>query len=610
MGAERRRFPLQVEPLEGESIDSWLEATALASGLTVGALAAAGGLSTNATPSWRNWLPPAQALALAAATGLPTSSLHAMTLSRYDGLALILAPETHRLDLNFSFGPLSWSRFCPACIRETAGRWHLAWRLGWSFACLRHNCLLVDVCPDCGIHQRSTQLYRRAVSPAACRCGHPLGAVQTMRWSNDHAFSWAQRIIDGLIDSDANTFGVFQEYPGRPPEALDAVRSLTNRVLNYASVRSLTVKGLVGVSSERCEVEFISSSARETLNVHAPQVAIDMAVGATVALSILRNRTVSECGQAARWLTDGQNASVGAAEIRSCAKDSKVAAAIVLKARSDDLGPELQLRYRTATVMPCAPTLARSAVVDKAARLPAAIWPEWAALMLSGRRNTGVLRTALSCAALLVGARINAGEAFRLLGIEQSSAISNHRLSALADTDSWDLMCHALSRLSDFLEQGGGRINYERRRRLDYTMLLDDESCLQQAAERTSLPMVVNLPTLHRSPRSSISPVSRDLSMAGNSPIAGISSVAARCYLINRISGSPTLALSVYPDLDQRDLNALVNAFRAGLTQPGVTALDQLARQFLEQRKISETVDWHPPLKLLEGLYKSHGTAI
>jgi len=36
MRVERRRLPLQVKPLEGESIDSWLEATALATDLTMG----------------------------------------------------------------------------------------------------------------------------------------------------------------------------------------------------------------------------------------------------------------------------------------------------------------------------------------------------------------------------------------------------------------------------------------------------------------------------------------------------------------------------------------------------------------------------------------------
>jgi TniQ len=149
MAVERRRLPLQVKPLDGEAIDSWLEATALAMGLTVGALAAAGELHTIQTPLWITRLRPNEALALGAATGLPTSSLKSMTLSHYDGFALSLDPKTHALASDFPFGPLSFSRFCPACIRQTVGRWRLTWRLGLSFACLDHSCLLVDVCPQC-----------------------------------------------------------------------------------------------------------------------------------------------------------------------------------------------------------------------------------------------------------------------------------------------------------------------------------------------------------------------------------------------------------------------------------------------------------------------------
>src|SRR5438309_479081 len=42
------------------------------------------------------------------------------------------------------------SRFCPACLRDTDGRWLLRWRLPWAFACPVHAHLLVDVCPGCG----------------------------------------------------------------------------------------------------------------------------------------------------------------------------------------------------------------------------------------------------------------------------------------------------------------------------------------------------------------------------------------------------------------------------------------------------------------------------
>lgn len=140
MEVNRRLLPVQVQPLEGEALDSWLEATALAAGMTVAGVAAVANLPIAAMPTWKRWLSPAQSQSLAAATGVPPEALEAMTLSRYDGTALRLDPESHRSDPKFPFGPLSWSRFCPDRIRETGGRWQLCWRLGWSFACPKHDC--------------------------------------------------------------------------------------------------------------------------------------------------------------------------------------------------------------------------------------------------------------------------------------------------------------------------------------------------------------------------------------------------------------------------------------------------------------------------------------
>lgn len=81
--------------------------------------------------------------------------------------------------------------------------------------------------------------------------------------------------------------------------------------------------------------------------------------------------------------------------------------------------------------------------------------------------------------------------------------------------------------------------------------------------------------------------------------------VAARCYLIERISGSPRLALQFHPELNYWSLSKLVTAFTARLTEPTVVALDQRARSFLAEEGVSEPVYWHPPLKLLDGLYFS-----
>jgi hypothetical protein len=63
----------------------------------------------------------------------------------------------------------------------------------------------------------------------------------------------------------------------------------------------------------------------------------------------------------------------------------------------------------------------------------------------------------------------------------------------------------------------GGPIDYERRRRLDYSTLLTEGSRPKAAADAHSL-------------------------------LAGTPAVPARCYLIGRISESPTVALLTHPD--------------------------------------------------------------
>ena len=244
----------------------------------------------------------------------------------------------------------------------------------------------------------------------------------------------------------------------------------------------------------------------------------------------------------------------------------------MLKARKPDVGPELQLRYRAATTLPCAPIPGQKRVQKKAVRLPAAIWSEWASVLLSGRRKTLVLRETLSCATLLVGATIKPVAAVGLLGASVNHGTLNQRLWALRDTMHWDSIQEGLIRLSDYLERGGGRIDYERRRRLDYSSLLSGETWQRQTEETADSLL----------PRSSV--------------------VAAHCYLVERITGSLCLALLSHPELDSRSLARLGTAFRRGLTPPTVATLDEHARDFLLERGVNEPVYWHPPLKLLDGL--------
>src|SRR6478609_455803 len=124
--------------------------------------------------------------AIQTVTGVPTKVVEAMTLCVYNGTALRLDSQSHRLDGAFPFGALSWSRYCPGCIGESQGRWKLIWRLGWSFACEVQNCLLADACPSCGKPQRRQQIYRLVPNPTMCACSHELAASPTLNLPAHH----------------------------------------------------------------------------------------------------------------------------------------------------------------------------------------------------------------------------------------------------------------------------------------------------------------------------------------------------------------------------------------------------------------------------------------
>lgn len=563
--------------MPGEGIDSWLEATARRMEVSLGAVARALDLPTATRPAWIKWLSRDQLDAIANATGTSSYAIRAMTLSIYDRTALQLDADSHRLDPTFPFGALSWSRYCPQCLRESQGRWQLAWRLGWCFACVLHNCLLADACPSCGKYQRRQQLYRRVPTPTMCVCGHNLSADHTDKLPVDHVIIDAQQHVFDIINNNDDDvfFGVFRDSRSSVHTVLTAVRSLTNRLLNYASTHGLAAVKPAEVSwliSDDRELKALL--ARNALNDTAPTRAIETAVGVTAALYILQAPTIIEAGHRARPFIEGQNADTGPAELRSCPRDGGIPTAIVIKARSRDMGPELQLRYRTAIDMPCVPDLDARRVQSIAAVLPAAMWPAWSQRLLTDIRRTTAARTTLSCATLLAGSTLKPVVAARLLEEVISPNALNQRLWVLCGSAHWQSICAAIIRLSDYLDDHGGPIDYQRRRHLDYTALLPEDSW-------------------------------RDICARSGVPMAEPSTaVGARCHLIDKLSGTPALALlTLSEELDERSLTTLVTSFRLRMTPHLDEALDENAQSFLVQHNIDEPVAWHPPLELLENLH-------
>jgi hypothetical protein len=119
------------------------------------------------------------------ATQISESIVRKMLLASYNGIAVDFTgvspgvPDTLRHCAASEWAYFSGSHACPHCIREDEGAWQLAWKLPWSFACVKHKCYLVPRCPACerrfesGRHDQSlSPLFARQV-PKPGHCGNP-----------------------------------------------------------------------------------------------------------------------------------------------------------------------------------------------------------------------------------------------------------------------------------------------------------------------------------------------------------------------------------------------------------------------------------------------------
>lgn len=557
-------FPVRVTPIPGEAIDSWLQATAMAMDLSLGAVVRWLELPTVSKPQWVTWMPRRRFDAVAAVAGTSVQAIRNMTLSAYDSRALHLDTATHLPDGTFPFGPLFWSRFCPDCLGDLGGRWPLAWRLGWSFACTTHHRFLADQCPSCQERQRRLQFYSGIPVPAQCRCGYSLCRAETPRLEVGHPILDAQLWINAIIDGKRPNTGVVGERVGSCREVLESVRSLTNRTLNYAAAHGLAQAASVGIDCVFAGIESAPKPfrARGPLNVDPPTRAVETAVGVTVAVNILSADSLNESADRARCLVEGQNADTGPAELRSCTKDQRLATAVVIKASSRRLGPELQLRYRLGTSFPQAPDRDTEQVYRIAAALPHKMWKGWTRVLLPRRHITDARRAELAIATLIVGSTVRPVDAAKMVGEAATANALNQRLCVLWGLPHWHTISDALIRLNDYLATFGSPIDYARRRNLDYAALLERDDWTEIRKEVDD-------------------PATRTTSVT-----------VARRYLRERLSGStPPMSRRVVirtPPSSEENVFDIVDA----------QMLDR-AQKFLRHLDIDEPVEWQPPLSII-----------
>jgi hypothetical protein len=276
------------------------------------------------------------------ATGIDKTAIVAMTLEPYDGTALAIDYARRRLNPAFPFGCRAWSRYCPACLAESGGRWQLHWRLGWTFACTRHNCLLADRCPHCGRRQRKThQRYTAVPLPGHCAgtggspCGADLITTRVAHFADHHPVIEAQKTLLEVIGDDRATFGLYEKQPCPARVALTDIKALASRILTYGADN-----GRAAIESSNlwmeCHAQDQSPTMqwryrRPTTKMNAPQVAAEAAVAITAALAVLQTADITSAADKVRWLVAGQLRRGSGPALIPYARDSRLISAVLLK---------------------------------------------------------------------------------------------------------------------------------------------------------------------------------------------------------------------------------------------------------------------------------------
>jgi hypothetical protein len=488
------------------------------------------------------------------------------------------------------------SRFCPECLADSGGRWPLTRRLGWSFACLTHHRLLADRCPDCGRVQRQRPFSRHGLPvPGRCGtlpsrtgdlaipagCGQDLTHAETLRLSVGHPVLDAQRLILETIESGEARYGPYETMPQPTVTALTDLRAVAGRILADLPADDLpkwVPQDLANAHLNPDHDEEAHRGAQVRPGFMSPARAASTALAATAAFRILSQPDVQQAGIVMRALIEAIREEFWQLSPTSIDSWGRGTSAVLRGAYLAALGPSLrpsdQLRHRITSSLPALPAAGRAQVNRRARKIPATLWPSWAVrLSPPDGAYPRILAPVLSCAVLLVGNPMELDEVAARLGPVTDSRTISRLLQLLADHPRWQAIAAAVTRLAAYLDDNDVPVDYQRRRRLDYSDLLPPRQWLD-LCRRTSV-----------------------------SPGQGCRDKIARCLLFARISGFPVEAAPDFATTGEAYFRAETARFAAIRTPDLAAALDETARDFLARHRVrDEPVTWHPPLSLQNDL--------
>lgn len=568
-----RTLPIRLAPIEGEGLDSWLEALAHRCDVRWRDILAAVGLPAGRFGVFASIvvLDPSKAATVAAATGVSAATLVTMTLNRYEHVWLRTAAAPGTVSRGLPWGRLRGSRYCPTCLAESGGRWQLAWRLGWSFACTKHRRLLADICPTCAGAQRVRAFPANyAPTPRSCaavtidadkgwliRCGADLTTTITPRLGRTHPIIKAQRIVYDIIDSGTATFRAYRDHAQPTMYALADIRQRAAHLLATATPADIaTAAGLtqLGVTYDIRRARITSSRGNSGAAEHwvaAPHAAI-AAVGITAAVGALQKRPT----QPATQLPSRRHTAPPAAE---------------LVALGSVVNPSDELRHRSNPSASTCSTTESSRVNDLLRALPTMLWPAWSLRLAVPHLGQRQLRPALSVLLLLVDTRLRLAEATDLLNSPIDKRAASRILQLLSNRTDWPDIRTALGRLADYLVEHATPIDYQRRRQLDYRTLLPDAAWAS---------------------------ICRDTGTPAPGPTRAR---LVRCYLYEQLSGRPADAVESWHVTSE--LRTKIADYSLEIDTDLVGEFEDHCREFLASNGIDdEPPFWSPPTDLLDDL--------
>ncbi|MDX2515854.1 TniQ family protein [Streptomyces stelliscabiei] len=481
------RLPIVVPPLPGEALDSWLEAYARRLLVTSHAFLRFLGLPGARPAQMTQRLTDQQRDRLHQATGVGKQDLTALTLEPFDGITVSFHPNKRGMGR-----PSTWryfgshSRFCPGCLTDATGRWQLAWRQPWSFACPVHLCLLLERCPSCGQPVRAhgtrddgpsqpalcTRGRHRAEGPRRLRivCAYRLGEAAAPALPDGGLVLAAQQRVTPLLDD------VFLR-----PE-LTQTRLLDLYALGWRALAGLAADlDSAPPSVHRVLEETGGQLPSQVSTLDATDVR-SIAIGTAIARLAIPNLEPMEPA-ALEWIMQADRRLFPeispSARAFNWKRTSPRLAGHALSRYDSELTLIPRLRYGTATPQPYWRELTDAQLQRRATAVPAKLWPSWTMRLLTPRlancRSADRFRKAASTMLLMPGSRIDYSPATALLGHRVSHRA---RIAAFRMLDGYPYtpLASALAQLAWALDRHGAPIDYTRRRRIfrPDTILLDE----------------------------------------------------------------------------------------------------------------------------------------